>query len=62
MGSGTRDKSVYESYRVALSAFSAADPALRLTNIKWVDWVFDVTETGAVTIDDIVFAQGGLCE
>jgi hypothetical protein len=27
-----------------------------------VDWVFDLTETGAVTIDDVVFARAGLCE
>jgi hypothetical protein len=62
VGSGTQEKSVYESYRISLEAFTDIEPALRLENIKWVDWRFDRTETGAVTIDDVVFSRAGLCE
>jgi hypothetical protein len=62
VGAGTEDKSVYETYRLPLSAFTDAAADLDLSHIESVDWVFDLTETGAVTIDDVVFARAGLCE
>jgi len=60
VGAGTDNKSVYETYRLPLSAFATSD--LDLNTIVSVDWVFDVTSTGSVTIDDVVFARAGLCE
>jgi hypothetical protein len=62
VGAGTKEKSVYETYRISLESFTDLDSALRLDSIMSVDWRFDVTATGAVTIDDVVFSRAGLCE
>ena len=62
VGAGTSAKSVYETYRIPLSAFTAAAPELSLAHAQSVDWVFDRTASGAVTIDDVVFAHAGLCD
>ena len=62
VGAGTTAKSVYETYRIPLSAFVAVSPDLSLEHIQSVDWVFDQTPSGAVTIDDVVFAHAGLCD
>ena len=62
VGAGTRDKSVYETYRIPLSAFTDASIDLRLDSITSIDWVFDLTSSGAVTIDDVVFSHAGLCD
>ena len=62
VGAGTNAKSVYETYRIPLSAFVAASPDLSLEHIQSVDWVFDQTPSGAITIDDVVFAHAGLCD
>ena len=62
VGAGTNAKSVYETYRLPLSAFTDNNPDLQLENMLWVDWIFDRTSTGSVTIDDVVFAHAGLCD
>ena len=62
VGAGTNTKSVYETYRIPLSAFAAASSDLSLEHIQSVDWVFDQTPSGAITIDDVVFAHAGLCD
>ena len=62
VGAGTRPKSVYEGFRLPIHRFTAANPSLDITSIAFADWVFDITPTGAVTIDDIVLARAGLCE
>ena len=62
VGAGTNTKSVYETYRIPLSAFAAASSDLSLEHIQSVDWGFDQTPSGAITIDDVVFAHAGLCD
>jgi hypothetical protein len=62
VGSGTHEKSVYETYRIPLALLTDVDPGLRLDSIKWVDWIFDATPSGAITLDDIVFTRAGVCE
>ena len=62
VGAGTGQKSVYETYRLPLSLFTDMEHTLDIQHISWVDWQFDVTITGAITIDDIGFSRAGLCE
>ena len=62
VGAGTTAKSVYETYRLPLSAFEDAAPDLNMDKVVHIDWVFDQTSSGMVTIDDLVFARAGLCD
>ncbi len=62
VGLGTHEKSVYETYRIPFALLTDVDPGLRLDSIKWVDWIFDATPSGAITLDDIVFTRAGVCE
>ena len=62
VGAGTEDKSVYETYRIPLSKFVESDSSLNLDSVQRMDWVFDRTSSGAVTIDDVVFTHAGLCD
>jgi hypothetical protein len=62
VGAGTPAKSVYESYRLPLAAFTEANAALSLASLQAVEWVFDRTPSGAIVLDDVVFARAGDCE
>ena len=62
MGAGTVSKSVYESYRLPLSLFQQAEPALDTSRMATLDLVLDVTASGALAIDDIAFTAQGDCE
>jgi hypothetical protein len=62
VGSGTRNKSVYETYRLPMDLFTSDEPDLDTSRLMTVDWVFDVTDSGALIMDDIVFTNQGHCE
>ena len=62
VGHGTRDKSVYETYRLPSSLFFDSEPELDLDHLMTIEWIFDVTDSGAVVVGDVVFTNEGLCE
>jgi hypothetical protein len=62
IGSGTAQKSVYETYRFPLSLFTEVEPTLDTRRLIAIEWVFEPTESGAVVLDDLVFTQSGRCE
>ena len=62
IGAGTVAKSVYETYRLPVELFTASEPELDVGQIVAVEWVMDASDTGALAMDDVVFARRGLCE
>jgi hypothetical protein len=62
VGSGTPTKSVYETYRLPLDLFTAATPSLDPARLVSVEWVLDVTGTGALVMDDLAFTRAGMCD
>ena len=62
VGSGTPDKAVYESYRLPFSLFISAEATIDISQIESVTWVFDINDTGALVMDDLVFTRFGRCE
>jgi hypothetical protein len=62
VGTGTPAKAVYETYRLALERFTSAEESIDITQIESVAWVFDINETGALIMDDVVFTRAGRCE
>jgi hypothetical protein len=62
VGTGTPAKAVYETYRLALDLFTSAEESIDITQVESVAWVFDINETGALVMDDVVFTRSGRCE
>ncbi len=62
VATGLQPKSVYETYRLPLSLFTENEPALDTGRVVSVEWILDVTETGALAMDDVAFTGAGVCE
>ena len=62
VATGMTTKSVYETYRLPLTLFLDDEPDLDLGRVTAVEWIFDVTNSGSLALDDVAFSGRGSCE